>query len=527
MEASGPGGSERPGGVERVGAVEYEHVGRDYLEERALTKHAGVWLIMLLGIGYVISGEYFSWNFGFDAGGWGGFLVATVLMAIMYYGLVFAMCEMASALPHSGGPYAFARRALGPWGGFATGLGVTIAYVLATGAISVAIAAYILGLPSPFEDLGKLWFIEPVEWLSLLFFAIFVYANMRGVELVFTIVATVTIIALITLVVWGLVMVFDWDASNFSNIAPGDEGNATRAFPFGISGIWAALPFAAWFYLAIEATPLASEEAKDPKRDLPRGSLYAMTVLLLASGIAFFVGGGAGGAELLSGSANPIPAVVEAVYGKNWFFWVVTVVGLTGLIASFHSIIFAYSRQIFALSRAGYIPRTLSRTGKYHTPTLAIVIPALLVWGIVIVYSRLVDDAEAIANIVQVSVFGALIFYILSMVAFIVLRIREPDLERAYRSPVGIPGAVVTGLLAAVALGSGFNYTTAAQWTIIATIGLILLGLAYFALVTRHRLVAEAPEEEFAVIERAEAELGSDLAAPEPREPAPGAPGAP
>jgi ethanolamine permease len=133
-----------------------------------------------------------------------------------------------------------------------------------------------------------------------------------------------------------------------------------------------------------------------------------------------------------------------------------------------------------------------------------------------------VDDAEAIANIVQISVFGALIFYILSMVAFIVLRIREPDLERAYRSPVGIPGAVVTGLLAAVALGSGFNYTTAAQWTIIATIGLILVGLAYFGLVTRHRLVAEAPEEEFAVIERAERELDADLAHPEPRAPTPG-----
>src|ERR671919_1405044 len=511
MEASGPGGSERRGGVERVGAVEYEHVGRDYLEERALTKHAGVGLIMFLGIGYVISGEYFSWNFGFDAGGGGGFLIATVLMAIMYYGLVFAMSEMASALPHSGGPYAFARRALGPWGGFATGLGVTIAYVLATGAISVAIAAYILGLPSPFEDLGKLWFIEPVEWLSLLFFGIFVYANIRGVELAFTIVATVTIIALITLVIWGIVMVFDWDGSNFSNIAPGDEGNATRAFPFGISGIWAALPFAAWFYLAIEATPLASEEAKDPKRDLPRGSLYAMTVLLLASGIAFFVGGGAGGAELLSGSANPIPAVVEAVYGKNWFFWMVTVVGLTGLIASFHSIIFAYSRQIFALSRAGYIPRTLSRTGKNKTPTLAIFIPGMLVWGVVIIYNR-IDETAAIANITQISVFGALIFYILSMIAFIILRMREPNLERAYRSPVGIPGAVVTGLLAAVGLRAGVYYTTAAQWTILATIGLILLGLLYFWLVSRHQLVAEAPEEEFAVIERAEADLVSDVA---------------
>jgi len=517
MEASSGGTGP---GHERVGSVEYDHVGREYLEERKLSRHAGVWLIMFLGIGYVISGEYFSWNFGFDAGGWGGFLIATGLMAVMYFGLVFIMSEMASALPHSGGPYAFARRALGPWGGFATGLGVTIAYAMATATISTAIAAYILGLPAPFEDLGDLWFIDPVEYISLLFFAIFLYLNVRGVEAVFGVVAAVTIVAMITLVVWGIVMLFSWDSARFSNIAPEGSGD-TSFLPFGISGIWAALPFAAWFYLAIEATPLASEEAKDPKRDLPRGSLYAMTILLLLSALVFFVGGGAGGANLLSQVGNPIPAVVRSEYGKNFFFWIVTVVGLTGLIASFHSLIFAYSRQIFALSRAGYIPRVLSRAGRFHTPVPAILIPGLLMWGVVIVYNR-IDADTAIANITQISVFGALIFYILACVSFIVLRAREPNLERAYRSPLGVPGAAVTGILAAITLGAGFNYTEAAQWTIVATIGLILLGLAYFGLVTRHRLVAEAPEEEFAVVERAEAELEADLAHPEPRPPAPG-----
>src|SRR5215211_5524405 len=180
MEASGPGGSRRRGGVERVGGVEYEHVGRDYLEERALTKHAGVGLIMFLGIGYVISGEYFSWNFGFAAGGYGGFIIATILMAIMYVCIAYSVSEMATSLPHTGGAYAFSRRALGPWGGFATGLGATICYILA--------------LPSPFEDLGKLWFIEPVEWISFLFFAVFTYLNVRGVEFVFGVVAAVTAI---------------------------------------------------------------------------------------------------------------------------------------------------------------------------------------------------------------------------------------------------------------------------------------------------------------------------------------------
>src|SRR5688500_17285491 len=202
MEASGPRGDR---GVERVGGVEYEHVGRDYLEERALTRHAGVWLIMLLGIGYVISGEYFSWNFGFDAAGWGGFLIATVLMAIMYYGLVFAMCEMASALPHSGGPYAFARRALGPWGGFATGLGAIVEYVLATATISVGIGAYITALP-PFDDLPNVWFLQPIEWISILCYVVFLSINILGVRETLWSVFVITAVSVVMLLVWGIAL---------------------------------------------------------------------------------------------------------------------------------------------------------------------------------------------------------------------------------------------------------------------------------------------------------------------------------
>ena len=513
MEAGsgGRGPGAEPGREEsgrRRAAVEYEHVGADYLEERRLSKYAGVWLIMFLGIGYVISGEYFSWNFGF-AGGWGGFLIATGLMALMYVCIAFSVSEMATSLPHTGGAYAFARRALGPWGGFATGLGATICYMLATATISVAIAAYILG-PAELDELGKVGPIEPTEWISFLFFAVFVFLNVRGVQLVFGLTAVITAIAVAWLVIWAIGVIPDWDTSHFSNIPPADEGNASSFIPQGISGIWAAFPFAIWFYLAIEATPFATEEARDPRRDLPRGTMLAMGALILLSMLVFFVGAGTGGARLLSGAAAPIPEVVDKVQGQNWFFWAATVVGLTGLIASFYSIIFAYSRQIFALSRAGYMPRMLSRTGRWHTPFLAILLPAIVAWGTVILYSRIGTDAEAIANITQISVFGGLIYYVLIMISFIVLRAREPDLERPYRSPVGVPGAAVAGILAAIALGAGFQYPfggSTTKWTIAATIGVILLGLLYFALYSRHRLVAEAPEEEFAVIEAGEREL--------------------
>jgi ethanolamine permease len=502
---------------ERVGEVEYEHVGAEYLKERELTRYAGVLLIWALGVGYVISGEYFSWNFGFDAGGWGGFLIAALLMATMYLAMVLCISEMATSLPHTGGPYAFSRRALGPFGGFATGLGAIIEYVIATATISIAIGFYILALP-PFEDAPDIWFLTPLEWISIATYIVFLTINIIGVRETLWTVFVVTVAASVMLIVWGLALIPSWSADGFTSIAVDpDKWGSSEFLPFGIAGILGALPFAIWFYLAIEGTPLASEETREPTRDLPRGTILAMLTLIGFSAIAFFFGGGVS-AEGIRTSGNPIPDAWAIGHGEDWFFYLVSVVGIMGLIASFHSILFAYSRIIFALSRAGYIPRFLSICGGRKTPIIALVLPAVLAWLMAFTYSR-IDEVTAIPNLTQISVFGALVTYVLMMASFIVLRRREPNLPRAYRAPGGVATASIALILAVLAMSAGFFYTAAAQWTIIATIGAILLGLVYFALYSRHRLVAEAPEEEFAVMEAAEAEL--EEPSPTPR-PAPG-----
>jgi len=496
------------------GGVEYEHVGAEYLEDRQLTRYAGMFLIWALGVGYVISGEYFGWNFGLDQGGFGGLLIATILIAVMYVTMVLCISEMATSLPHTGGPYAFARRALGPWGGFATGLGAVVEYVLATAAISVGIGAYITGLP-PFDDLPNIVGLKPIEWLAILAYAVFLAINVFGVRETLWSVFAITSVAVVMLVVWAIALLPEWSSSAFTNIAPDpDKWGSADWLPFGITGIWAAMTSAIWFYLAIEGTPLASEETRDPKRDLPRGTVFAMFTLVALSAIAFFVAGGIS-ADGVREAGNPIPEAWKIAHSEDWFFWVITVVGLTGLIASFHSIIFAYSRITFALSRAGYLPRVLSVTGGRRTPWIALVLPAVIGWVLVFTYNR-IDPDTAIPNLIQISVFGALITYVLMMASFITLRRREPGLDRPYRAPGGEASAGIALVLAAIAMGAGFWYTSAARWTLLATVAVILLGLAYFAVYSRHRLVAEAPEEEFALMEAAEAELEGVEAPPSP-----------
>lgn len=217
-----------------------------------------------------------------------------------------------------------------------------------------------------------------------------------------------------------------------------------------------------------------------------------MGVLLVTCVTVLFLTTGAGGAEAMSTSGNPL---VEAL-GDGTAAKVVNYIGLAGLIASFFSIIYAYSRQLFALSRAGYLPRALSVTNKRKAPTLALIIPGII--GFVL---SLTGQGDLLLNM---AVFGAALSYVLMMVSHIVLRVREPDMPRPYRTP---GGAVTTGfalVIAVLAVIATFLVNPVAAGWCLAVFAAFML---YFAVYSRHKLVANSPDEEFAMLASAESEL--------------------
>src|ERR1043165_5342336 len=120
--------------------VKYEQVGAVYFEKRKLRRHARVWSLWALGVGAVISGDFFGWNYGLATGGFGGLLVAAVIVTVMYVCLCYSLAEMSPALPHTGGAYSFARTAMGPWAGFLTGLGENMEYVITPAVVAGAMA---------------------------------------------------------------------------------------------------------------------------------------------------------------------------------------------------------------------------------------------------------------------------------------------------------------------------------------------------------------------------------------------------
>jgi ethanolamine permease len=485
--------------LQRQKGVTYRQADDDYFQQRQLKRVAGVWALWALGVGAVISGDFFGWNFGLAEGGFGGLLVATLVITVMYVGLCYSIAEMAPALPHTGGAYSFGRSAMGPWGGFITGLGENMEYILTPAVIVVGIGGYMDAITSDLFGFSMpLWI-----WWGI-FYVIFVGLNVMGAEISFKFAITITFIALGILAVFYVAAIPNFSWSNLTNIAP--EGGGSRWFPFGWAGVFPALPFAIWFYLAIEELPLASEESFDPKRDMPKGIMLGLLTLMVCAFLTLFLNTGVAGAQETGESLEPLFIGFEAIFG-GVAASILALVAVAGLVASFHTIIYAYGRNIYSLSRAGYLPHWLSPThGERKTPTTALVVGAVIGFGAALIIDRVGGNVGA--ALLNMAVFGAVISYAMQMFAFIRLRQKLPNITRPYLSPVGIGGAAVAAVIAIVSLVSLF-FNADYRPGVVGALAWFALGLLYFAVTGRNRLVL-SPEEEFALTkgERGHPELG-------------------
>jgi ethanolamine permease len=493
----------------KVGGVTYQHAGDDYFEKRGLKRHARIWSLWALGVGAVISGQFSGWNLGIASGGWGGLFLAGLVIAVMYLGLCFSLAEMSPALPHTGGAYSFARSAMGPWGGFITGLAESIEYIITPAVIVFFIGSYLTGI---FETPAEL---QPLWWV--ISYCVFVLLNFWGVALSFKVSVVVTVLALLVLVVFFVSAAPHADFTRWAlNIDVGPNGKLIELpqgggpfLPFGWSGVFAAMPFAVWLYLAIEELPLAAEESHDPKKDMPKGLLLGIATLIVFALLVMFLNasiGGEGkgqlrGAFSLATSGEPLLDGFRTLYGSG-VAKLLSLFAVIGLIASFHTIIFAYGRQIYSLARAGYYPPFMSLThGTRKTPHVALLTGTIigLVVLLVVWFSRGATEGGAIigGTLLNMAVFGAMISYAFQGISFILLRVNLPNIPRPYVSPFGIPGAAVTVVIALVTLYYQLQ-DPAYLKGVYAALLWYLGGVLYFALIGRHRLVL-SPEERFAL----------------------------
>jgi len=475
-----------------VSGVTYTTADDGYFEKRKLTRSAGIWGLWGLAVAAVISGDFSGWNFGIDFAGFGGMLIAFALLVVMYYGMIFSIGEMASAMPHTGGAYSFARAAMGPWGGFVTGLAETIEYVATTAVIVYFSAAYAGSITAELLD-----FTLPswVWWIIL--YLVFIALNSAGAAISFTFAIVVSIISIAILLVFSVMAafsgLFSWD--NLFNIAP--DAGQTEFLPHGWIPILFALPYAMWFFLGIEELPLAAEESHNPVRDIPRAGLVARTTLIITGLLVLFLNTGIVGADKIATAGEPLLDGFRAMVGDE-LAAVLSLFALVGLLASLQGIMFAYGRNMYSLSRAGYYPKFLSLTGKRQTPAVALLVGAVIGFiALVLVDALGGTGGVAGAIVLNIAIWGAVTAYVLQMISFLILRRKYPNANRPYRSPWGVPGAAVAGILS-LAIFFGFFINEPARPAIVAIAAVYIVMLLIFAFYGRKRLVL-SPEEEYAV----------------------------
>lgn len=481
----------------KVSGVTYKKPEDGYFEKRQLTRTAGLLGLWGLAVAAVISGDFSGWNFGLDVGGFGGLLIAFGILVIMYYGLMFSIGEMSAAMPHTGGAYSFARTAMGPWGGFITGLAETITYVATTAVIVFFSASYadlitstLLGVSLP----NWVW------WIIL--YVVFIALNATGSNVAFRFAIIVAIISLAIIVIFSLMAAFSglFSVDKLFNIAP--EPGQSAFLPFGIEGILWAIPFAVWFFLGIEELPLAAEESKDPAKDIPRAGLWARTTLIATGLLILFLNTGIVGAEELRVAGEPLLDGFRVMVGDQAAA-LLGLVALIGLLASLQGIMFAYARNMYSLSRAGYYPRGLSVTNSKNTPFAALVVGGLIGFAALLAIQILTavdaEGAGAVAGaiVLNIAVWGAMLSYMMMAISYLLLRRNLPNLKRPYKSPWGVPGAIAAAVIAAISF-VGYLINPTFQTAIAGIAVIYVIMLIIFAAYGRHNLVL-APEEEYAV----------------------------
>ena len=448
----------------------------EYISRHALNKPLGVIHIWALGVGVVITGEYFGWNFGLPVGGPVGVLVATLIVCVLYLAWVLALSELSVAMPFAGGPLAYGRRAIGKWFGFLMGWSMFLESLFATIGTGLAAGGYIAFLLNPDHPDHKVTTACAII-CALVFFAI----QYVGVKQQAVIMLWLTYAAI------GALVVFWFGAAPGVSVA---RVFSKPLLPGGWSGVLGAVPYALWWLVIIETVALASEEAHEPHVSIPRGLVLAQITLVALVLLTWWFASAAAPYGETGAVDYPLPLVIKKVWGTGWFLTAFSAVAVAGMIVSYNGMIYATSRQSFSLGRAGYLPKVL---GAVH-PTRRTPHVSLAVWtGVTILFILFGHFyAKATAVAILISTLTAVIWYVMAMICLIVLRRKEPALFRPYKVPAYPWMPIFVAVLSGIA---GCVYVWSNVQVLIPTAALYLAAGVWYVLWARRKVLAVAPEE--------------------------------
>lgn len=424
-------------------------------------------------------GSIVGWGWVMLAGGWVasagtvGTIIAMALGAIMCCLVGITYAELTPALSIAGGSFVWSYRALGYKFAWFSGWAIAFAYVAVAAWEGPALATavgYLIELPQK----GFLWSIAGYDiyapWLAIstvgTLFTMF--CHYRGLKFA----AIFNTIAAILLVSGGVIFFL-------GGITLGDIANAAPAIKDGFNGITIVMLAAPAMFVGFDVIPQASEEMNYPIKQVGWLVIFAIMLgalwyIMMIVGVAF-----AAPQSALEGATIPLADAASYVYNNKLFGTFIIIAGIGGILTSWNAMFVGATRILFSMARAKMLPSVFAKLHpKYKSPTTAITLI-----GVICLISPLLGS-NALGWFVDASSFGTVVAYLTVVICFIVLRKKEPNLNRPWKSSkprlVGVFALIATIFFISLYLpfGSGslgkFEWYMVALWVVIGIIMVIV-----------------------------------------------------
>ncbi|WP_206690666.1 amino acid permease [Quadrisphaera sp. INWT6] len=399
-------------------------------------------------------------------------ILSFVLAAVTALFSALSYAELAGSIPVAGSSYSYAYATMGEAVAWVCGWCLMLEYGVSVSAVAVGWGAYI-------DDLARAAFGSTLPEAL---------ANPPGEGGVVNVPAVVVVLLAMALLLRGtresarvnavvvvlkVAVLLFFCAVAFTAFR---AGNLAPFAPLGVAGITAATSQVFFSYIGFDAASTAGEEARDPRRDLPRAIMLSLVVVTAVYCLVALAALGALPWRELDGSEAALADVLSRAVGGTWPAVVLSVGAVIAIASVVFTVFYGQTRILFAMSRDGLVPRVFSRvSGRQGVP-----VANVLICGAVIAVLAGVVPLGELANATSI---GTLFAFALVNAGVLVLRRARPDLPRTFRTPL-FPLTPVLGIAFCGLLLFGLRGTT---WLVFAA--WMLVGAAVYVFYGRRRSV--------------------------------------
>lgn len=432
-----------------------------------LKKELGLFDVYAISTGAMFSSGFFLLPGLAAAKAGPSVVLAYMLAGVLILPAMFSKAELATAMPRAGGTYYFLDRSLGPMVGTVGGLGTFLALTLKSAFALVGMGAYLA------------FFVHiPIKPLAIGLTCLFMVINIVGAKETtglqrFLVIVLLSVLAFF--VIQGLFQVGnDWGT-------PFSDAQLTPFLPFGFEGLLGTVGFVFVSYAGLTKVASVAEEIKNPDRNIPLGMMLSLATATFVYVVGVFIL-----VMVLEPSALHEDLTPVATAAESFFSWLPQPYGLllivAAAIAAFASTgnagLLSASRYPLAMARDRLLPSSLANLGRFHTPTIAILLTtALMILCIVVL------DEEGIAKLA--SAFQLFIFMLVNLAVIVMRESKISSYDPGYRSPL-YPWIQIFGIITPVILIGYMGWLAVAF-----TLGMIVFCLIWYKVYARDRVVRD------------------------------------